>query len=148
MRVSDTVVPMTRRRSLLPLAVACLACIPGCSSSQKVEAPDAAILGEWRSTSSETAITFSPGGLYSLSLKGQRRPVMGGFSFDPKAGTLTLQTRRESPLCADDTGQYLVRIGSLSMDAELVRDTCEARAKVFATHFERPRGARPAAAGR
>lgn len=112
-----------------------------CRSSEKVEAPDAAILGEWRSPGSGASITFSPGGLYSLSLKDQRRPVIGGFTFDPKAGTLTLQSRRESPLCADDTGQYLVRLGGMSLDAELVRDTCDARVRVFASRFERPAGA-------
>lgn len=112
-----------------------------CRSSERVEAPDAAILGEWRSPDAGASITFSPGGLYSLSLKDQRRPVLGGFAFDPKAGTLTLQTRRESSLCADDTGQYLVRIGGISLDAELVRDTCEARARVFSSRFERPAAA-------
>lgn len=125
-----------------------LVALAGCASSEKVAAPDAAILGEWRASSSGTSIIFSEGGLYSLTLKGQRRPVMGGFTFDPKAGTLTLQTRRESPLCADDTGQYLVRIGGLSMDAELVRDTCDARSKAFAAHFERAGGPRAGASGR
>lgn len=126
-------------RSLGLLLLASASVLPqACRSSEKVEAPDAAILGEWRSPASGASITFSPGGLYSLSMKDQRRPVLGGFTFDPKAGTLTLQTRRESSLCADDIGQYLVRIGGISLDAELVRDTCEARARVFSSRFERP----------
>lgn len=129
-------------------ALAAFVALAGCASSERIVAPDAAILGEWRAPASGTSIIFSEGGLYSLMLKGQRRPVIGGFTFDPKAGTLTLQTRRESPLCADDTGQYLVRIGSLSMDAELVRDTCDARSKAFSAHFERASGPRNGAAGR
>jgi hypothetical protein len=60
---------------------------------------------------------------------------MGGFTFDPKEGTLVLQTRRESSLCGDDTGTYTVRIGGIAMDAELVRDTCEMRTKLFAKQF-------------
>ena len=125
-------------------AVLALCAIASCKSSPKVEEPDAAIVGTWRSAGTGAEINFSRSGLYSLKVPNQPRPVMGGFTFEPKEGTLVLMTRRESPLCGDDTGTYLVRIGGLSMDAELVRDTCEMRSKLFAKQFERV-GTAPAA---
>jgi hypothetical protein len=131
---------------LLAIAAFALAIGPlaACSSSQKVkvEEPDAAILGEWRSPSTGARGSFSVSGLYSLVVKDQPRPVMGSFSFDPKAHTLTLQTRRESPMCADDVGSYTVRLGEVTLDAEPVRDTCEARRRIFSAPFERvaPKG--------
>ena len=125
-------------------AVLALCAIASCKSSPKVEEPDAAIVGTWRSAGTGAEINFSRSGLYSLKVPNQPRPVMGGFTFEPKEGTLVLMTRRESPLCGDDTGTYAVRIGGLSMDAELVRDTCEMRSKLFAKQFERV-GAAPAA---
>ena len=44
-------------------------------------------------------------------------------------------------MCADDIGQYKVRIGSMTMDVELVRDTCAPRSKLMVTSFERVKGA-------
>jgi len=122
-----------------------IAVFASCKSSPKVEEPDAAIVGTWRSAGTGAEINFSRSGLYSLKVPSQPRPVMGGFTFDPKEGTLVLQTRRESPLCGDDTGTYTVRIGGVAMDAELVRDTCEMRTKLFAKQFERVGGGPPPA---
>jgi hypothetical protein len=109
----------------------------GCLGRQKVEEPDTAVVGEWRAPANGTVITFSRSGLYSIFVKDQTRPVMGSFTFDPEEGTLVMQTRRESPMCADDIGQYKVHIGSLTMDVALVRDTCDARSKFMAVPFER-----------
>jgi hypothetical protein len=44
-------------------------------------------------------------------------------------------------MCADDIGQYKVRIGSMTMDVELVRDTCAPRSKLMVTSFERVKSA-------
>lgn len=109
-----------------------------CGSQAKVETPDDAILGVWRSAASGTTINFSSGGIYSMTLKDQPRPVLGSFTFDPSEKLLVMQTRRESPICADDIGSYKLQIGAQSFDAEVVRDTCAARSKVFAALFERP----------
>jgi hypothetical protein len=127
-------------------AIAAAAPISACNSRPKVEAPDEAIVGEWKCPANGSAVTFSSSGLYSLTLKDQPRPVMGSFKFDPEEGMLTLQTRRESPFCADDIGSYRVHIGGVSLDSELVRDTCEKRAKIFAVRFERSGSPRPAGA--
>jgi hypothetical protein len=129
---------MPRFASLAALVLA-LVPIASCGSTPKVkvEEPDAAILGEWRSPSTGARLSFSAGGLYSLIVKDQPRPVMGSFEFDPKAHTLTLQTRRESPMCADDVGSYSVRLGDMTLDPEPVRDTCDARRKIFSAPFER-----------
>ena len=113
----------------------------GCLGRTKVEEPDAAVVGDWRAATNGTMITFSRSGLYSIAIKEQPRPVMGSFTFDPEEGTLVMQTRRESPMCADDIGQYKVRIGSMTMDVELVRDTCVPRSKLMVTSFERVKGA-------
>ena len=113
----------------------------GCLGRTKVEEPDAAVVGDWRAAANGTTITFSRSGLYSIAIKEQPRPVMGSFTFDPEQGTLVMQTRRESPMCADDIGQYKVRIGSMTMDVELVRDTCAPRSKLMVTSFERVKGA-------
>ena len=113
----------------------------GCLGRPKVEEPDAAVVGDWRAAANGTMITFSRSGLYSIAIKEQTRPVMGSFTFDPEEGNLVMQTRRESPMCADDIGQYKVRIGSMTMDVELVRDTCAARSKLLVTSFERVKGA-------
>ena len=67
--------------------------------------------------------------------------MMGSFTFEPEEGLLVMQTRRESPMCADDIGQYKVRIGSMTMDVELVRDTCAPRSKLMVTSFERVKSA-------
>jgi len=114
----------------------------GCLGRQKVEEPDVAVVGDWRAAANGTVITFSQSGLYSIAIKDQKRPVMGSFTFDPDEGTLVMQTRRESPMCADDIGQYKVRIGSMTMDVELVRDTCAARSKLLVTSFERVKDVR------
>lgn len=114
----------------------------GCLGRQKVEEPDVAVVGDWRAAANGTVITFSQSGLYSIAIKDQKRPVMGSFNFNPDEGTLVMQTRRESPMCADDIGQYKVRIGSMTMDVELVRDTCDARSKFMVTSFDRVKDAR------
>ncbi|NBX31439.1 MAG: hypothetical protein EBR07_01735, partial [Planctomycetes bacterium] len=89
--------------------------LAGCLGRPKVEEPDAAVVGDWRAASNGTR-----SGLYSMAIKEQTRPVMGSFTFEPEEGLLVMQTRRESPMCADDIGQYKVRIGSMTMDVELV----------------------------
>jgi hypothetical protein len=111
-----------------------------CVSAEKVPAADPSITGSWRSLGDGSTISFAEGGLYSLVLKGQARAVVGGWSFDPRERRLTLTTRRESPLCADDQATYELRIGSLRMDAEPVREGCDARRALFAQSFERVGG--------
>ena len=119
-----------------------LCALVSCKSSPKVEEPDAAIVGTWRSAGTGAEINFSRSGLYSLKVPNQPRPVMGGFTFDPKEGTLALTTRRESPVCGDDDATYRVRIGGMTMDLEVQRDTCDLRARSFAVPLERVRGGR------
>ena len=70
-------------------AIAAAAPISACNSRPKVEAPDEAIVGEWKCPANGSAVTFSSSGLYSLTLKDQPRPVMGSFKFDPEEGMLT-----------------------------------------------------------
>ena len=125
----------------LALIVISALMLVGCLGRPNVEEPDAAVVGEWRAAANGTTITFSRSGLYSIAIKEQPRPVMGSFTFDPEGGNLVMQTRRESPMCADDIGQYKVRIGSMTMDVELVRDTCAGRSKLLVTSFERVKGA-------
>ena len=122
----------------IALALAALtASFASCRSAPKVEEPDASIVGSWRSTNGVATFTFASGGLYELRLADRPRPVMGSFTYDPKAGTLVLQTRRESPVCGDDVGTYNARIGSMSLDLEVVRDTCDVRANALSKPLER-----------
>lgn len=116
-----------------------------CVSTEKVPSADPSVMGAWRSIGDGSTISFAEGGLYSLVVKGQSRAVVGGWSYDPGVRRLTLSTRRESPLCADDQAVYELRIGSLRMDAEPVREGCDARRAVFAQSFERVGGAANAA---
>ena len=114
--------------------------LSACVSTEKVPAADPSVTGAWRSLGDGSTISFAEGGLYSLLVKGQTRAVVGGWSYDPRERRLTLSTRRESPLCADDQATYELRIGSLRMDAEPVREGCDARRAVFAQSFERVSG--------
>jgi hypothetical protein len=113
------------------------ASLASCRSAPKVEEPDAAIVGSWRSANGVATFTFASGGLYELRLADRPRPVMGSFAYDPKAGTLVLQTRRESPVCGDDVGTYNARLGSMTLDLEVVRDTCDVRANALSKPLER-----------
>lgn len=117
-----------------------------CVSTEKVPPADPSVTGAWRSLGDGSTISFAEGGLYSLLLKGQSRAVVGSWSYDPRERRLTLSTRRESPLCADDQAVYELRIGSLRMDADPVREGCDARRAVFAQSFERVGGGARAAA--
>ena len=116
-----------------------------CVSTEKAQAADPSVTGAWRSIGDGSTISFAEGGLYSLLVKGQSRAVVGGWSYDPRERRLTLSTRRESPLCADDQAVYELRIGPLRMDADPVREGCDARRAVFAQSFERVGGAPNAA---
>ena len=126
-------------------AVAVVFMLVSCRSAPKVEEPDAAIVGSWRSVNGVATFTFSRGGLYELQLADRPRPIMGSFAYDAKEGTLVLQTRRESPACGDDVGSYRARIGAITLDLQLVRDTCDVRANALAKPLERL-GARDAEA--
>lgn len=116
-----------------PLALA----VAACSSTEEVAPPDPAIVGTWRAADGLVEVDFSAGGLYAIRLDDLKRPVMGSFAFDAKEGALTLTTRRESPACGDDNASYRAIIGGMSMDLEVVRDTCDLRAKAFKTRLER-----------
>ena len=129
-------------RSPVTVLLVPLLAVASCRSTPEVEAPDASIVGVWRSADGATEISFSESGLYSLRLKDQPRPVMGSFAFNPKEGTLDLTTRRESPACGDDNGAYKVRMVASEMDLEAVRDTCELRSKAFAAPLQRARAGR------
>ena len=124
------------------VAVAAVLSAAACVSTEKVSAADPNVTGAWRSIGDGSTISFAEGGLYSLVVKGQSRAVVGGWSYDPGERRLTLSTRRESPLCADDQAVYELRIGSLRMDADPVREGCDARRAVFAQSFERVGGGR------
>ena len=119
--------------------------LSACVSTEKVPAADPSVTGAWRSLGDGSTISFAEGGLYSLLVKGQARAVVGGWSYDPRERRLTLSTRRESPLCADDQAVYELRVGALRMDADPVREGCDARRAVFAQSFERVGGAASAA---
>lgn len=125
------------RAFLAPIAVALVPMVASCRSAPKVEEPDAAIVGTWRSVNGVATFTFSRGGLYELRLADRPRPVMGSFQYEPKEGTLVLQTRRESPVCGDDVGSYKARIGAITLDLQLVRDTCDVRANALSKPLER-----------
>ena len=118
-------------------AVALASLVASCRSAPKVEEPDAAIIGTWRSVNGVATFTFSRGGLYELRLADRPRPVMGSFEYSPTENTLVLQTRRESPVCGDDVGSYKARIGSITLDLQVVRDTCDVRANALAKPLER-----------
>ena len=113
------------------------AVLSSCRTAPEVAPPDPAIVGTWRAASGLVEVDFSPSGLYLIRLDDMKRPVMGAFAFDAKEGTLTLTTRRESPACGDDNASYRVIVGGMSMDLEVVRDTCDLRAKAFKTRLER-----------
>lgn len=119
------------------LAVALASSVASCRSAPKVEEPDAAIIGTWRSVNGVATFTFSRGGLYELQLADRPRPVMGSFEYSPKENTLVLQTRRESPVCGDDVGSYKARIGAITLELQLVRDTCDVRANALSKPLER-----------
>jgi hypothetical protein len=87
-------------------------------------------------------LTLSAGGLYSLAIAGQAKPVIGSFEFDAKQGTIQMTTRRESPACGDDSATYLARVGDLRMDLEPVKDACELRKKIFSQPLDRVRAAK------
>lgn len=114
--------------------------VAACASTDRVLAADPGVTGAWRSLGDGSTISFAEGGLYSLMVKGQPRAVVGGWSFDPRERRLTLSTRRESPICADDPAVYELRVGALRMDADPVREGCDARRAVFAQSFERVGG--------
>lgn len=128
------------RAFLQSLAASGVLASTACVSAEKVPVADPGVTGAWRSLGDGSTISFAEGGLYSLVLKGQARAVVGGWAYDPRERRLTLTTRRESPLCADDQATYELRIGSLRMDAEPVREGCDARRAVFAQSFERVSG--------
>jgi hypothetical protein len=140
---SSMTIARTAAWTLRALALlAALAAAGSCRSTPDVPPPDAAIVGTWRAADGSVSVDFSQGGLYSIALKDRPRPVMGSFAFDPKEGTLALTTRRESPVCGDDDATYRVRIGGMTMDLEVQRDTCDLRARSFAVPLERVRGGR------
>ena len=99
------------------------------------------MLGTWRAPADGSLVSFTNTGLYTIMLKGQQRPVVGGYEFDAKTGTLSLQTRRESPVCGDDLGTYQVTVSSVALDARAERDTCDLRKQVFARPLERAQAA-------
>jgi hypothetical protein len=119
--------------------VACTLLSTACASAPRTEAPEPSVVGEWRAPTDGSVLTLSSGGLYSLSITDQARPVMGSFTFDARAGTLSMTTRRESPACGDDSATYSVRVGDLRMDLEAVRDGCDLRRKILSIPLERIR---------
>ena len=125
------------RRLAWAIAAIAASTVAACRSAPKVEEPDAAIVGSWRSTNGVATFTFSRGGLYELRLADKPRPVMGAFTYSPKEGTLVLHTRRESSVCGDDVGTYNARLGAMTLDLELVRDTCDVRANALAKPLAR-----------
>lgn len=133
------------RNLLHAVAVAAGLSLSACVSTEKVPAADPSVTGAWRSLGDGSTISFAEGGLYSLLVKGQTRAVVGGWSYDPRERRLTLSTRRESPLCADDQAVYELRVGALRMDADPVREGCDARRAVFTQSFERVGGGANAA---
>ena len=126
-------------RSAVGSIIACVLLAAACASSPRVEAPEPAVVGEWRAPTDGSVLSLSSGGLYSLSITDQPRPVMGSFTFDARAGTLSMTTRRESPACGDDSATYTVRVGDLRMDLEAVRDGCDLRRKILSLPLERIR---------
>ncbi|MBL9140916.1 MAG: hypothetical protein JNK53_03535, partial [Phycisphaerae bacterium] len=65
------------------------------------------------------------------------RPVLGPYEWNEATGMLTLQTRRESPICGDDPATYKVVLSSTTMDAQVQRDSCTLREKLLAQPLKR-----------
>lgn len=126
----------SRRLAVPSLAVALVA-LAGCETTPKSDAPDPSVLGSWRVPSDGSMLSFTATGLYTMVLKGQQRPVVGSFEFDPKTGVLQLTTRRESPVCGDDLATYQVSVTDRTLDARVERDTCDVRTKMLAAPLER-----------
>ncbi len=118
-------------------ALTSAAALTGCETTPKAAAPDISVIGNWRAPADGTLISFTNAGLYSMIVKDLPRPVVGSFDWEAATQTITLRTRRESPICSDDTGTYTVTVGTLTLDATVVRDTCEARKKIFARPLQR-----------
>lgn len=125
------------RRFMVPLLAAASLSLVACETTPKSDAPDPSVLGSWRVPADGTMVSFTATGLYTMVLKGEQRPVVGSYEFDPKSGTLQLTTRRESPVCGDDLATYRVSVTDRTFDARVERDTCEVRAKAFASPLER-----------
>lgn len=128
----------------ISVSAACsvLALLGACASTPKPTEPDPAIVGSWKASTDGSTLTLAAGGLYSLAITGQPKPVIGSFEYDPKQGTVQLTTRRESPACGDDSATYLARIGDLRMDLEPVKDACELRRTIFSKPLDRVRAAK------
>lgn len=114
-----------------------LLALAGCETTPKSDAPEPSVLGSWRVPSDGSMVSFTATGLYTMVLKGQQRPVVGSFEFDPASGVLQLTTRRESPVCGDDLATYRVSVTDRTLDARVERDTCEIRTKTLAAPLER-----------
>ena len=121
----------------MPVAACLLACLPGCETTKATDAAAPSVVGTWRAPADGSTVSFTNTGLYTILLKGQSRPVVGGYEFDPKTGMLSLQTRRESPVCGDDLGTYHVTVSSVALDARADRETCDLRRQAFAAPLER-----------
>lgn len=126
-----------RRRLAFPVLAAVLFALPGCETTPKSDAPEPSVLGSWRVPADGTLVSFTATGLYTMVIKGEQRPVVGSYEFDPKTGKLQLTTRRESPICGDDLASYQVSVTDRTLDARVERDTCEMRTKTFASPLER-----------
>ncbi|MFO0963966.1 MAG: hypothetical protein U0625_13820 [Phycisphaerales bacterium] len=131
------------RRWSTRLALAAAACavplvLTGCDSGpQKAAELDALLVGSWRSPVDGSVLNLTATGLYTLTMRDQPRAVVGSYEWAPKTRTITLSTRHESPLCADDLGIYLIAVSGQTLDAQVQRDTCERRKSIFSRPFTR-----------
>jgi hypothetical protein len=121
----------------VPAFAVALLTLAGCETTPKSDAPDPSVLGSWRAPADGSMVSFTATGLYTMVLKGQQRPVVGSYEFNPETGTLQLTTRRESPVCGDDLATYQVTVTDRTLDARVERDTCEIRSKTLASPLER-----------
>lgn len=113
------------------------AVLAACNSTPKPIIQDQRIVGTWRVTANNAVVSFTETGIYTMRVPEIDRPVLGSYDWDPETSTLTLQTRRESPICSDDVGIYHVRLSALTLDAEVQRETCQVRKSLFSRPLDR-----------
>ncbi len=126
------------RLAIVAAALAVPLVLAGCDSGpQKAAELDVLLVGSWRSPVDGSVLNLTSTGLYTLTMRDQPRAVVGSYEWAPKTRTITLNTRHESPLCADDLGVYMVAVSGQTLDAQVERDTCERRKRIFSRPFTR-----------
>lgn len=104
----------------------------GCASTSKAAAREAApFLGAWTSDLDDATLAFEATGIFSIDLPARKTSpatsVVGRWSFDPEAKSVTLANLGGSTVCAEVPGEYQVEVVRDTVRFTKVKDNCPAR---------------------